>query len=156
MKKTKKPTPYIVMLALVVLLCLLCSIFCFQLLLIQGESMEPTFKAGQLCVINKFDRNYQAGDCILFYSEGPAQHLVKRVAATPGDIVEISDGKLFVNGKARIAAEDLGPDAGPVTVPEGCYFVLGDNLAHSIDSRHKEVGFVKLTDIKGKIIKAQA
>ena len=147
------------MLALVVLLCLLCSIFCFQLLMIQGESMEPTFRNSQLCLINKLDRNYQAGDCVLFYSEGLDQYLVKRIAATPGDSVQISEGRLLVNGTAvesypgSPAIDYAGLAAEEIIVPEGSCFVLGDNFSRSIDSRHKELGFARLADIKGKLIK---
>jgi len=158
MKNFKKPTPYIVMLAFVVLLSLLCSVFCFQLLMIQGQSMAPTFHNAELCIINKMYRDYQVGDCVFFYCDGPELYLVKRIAALPGDTVQISGGTLLVNGSPAQAypgcpaIEDAGLAAEEIIVPEGHYFVLGDNFSHSIDSRHAEVGFVSAESIKGKII----
>ena len=150
------------MLVFVVLLSFLCSMFCFQLLLIQGDSMLPTFSSGRLCLINKMDRDYQKGDCILFYCPALEQNLVKRIVALPGDTVQISEGKLLINGivtelyPSSHSISDAGLAAAPITVPEDCCFVLGDNFSRSIDSRHEEVGIVVQSAIKGKIIKAQA
>jgi len=158
MKNSKKQTPYIVSLIFVLIAALLCSLFCFQLLLIQGESMEPTYRGGQFAFIIKLDRDYTHGDCILFHSESLGQNLVKRIVALPGDTVQIQDGALLINGKAYLPypgcpeIEFAGLAAEPLSIPEDCCFVLGDNFSRSIDSRHAEVGLVKMADIKGKII----
>ena len=157
MKKCKIDIPYIVALFLVILSCFLCSRFCFQLLLIQGQSMEPSYRSGQLIMINKLDREFKQGDCVLFYCDSLDENLVKRIVAQPGDRVQISAGKLYVNGLAHFPYPDCpliaeaGLAARELLVPQGQYFVLGDNFAHSIDSRHPQVGLVDAENIKGKL-----
>jgi signal peptidase I len=157
MKKTKKEMPYIVLLVLVVICSLLCSLFCFQLTLIQGDSMEPNYHSAQLRLLNKLDKDYRHGDCILFYCEDLKCSLIKRIVALPGDRVQIKEGTLLINGAACTPypnspkIEHAGLAENELTVPEGCCFVLGDNFTYSRDSRHAEVGFVKFEDIRGKI-----
>ena len=142
----------------VVLLSLLCSLFCFQLTLIQGESMEPSYRSGQLHLLNKLDRDYKRGDCVLFYSEGLECSLVKRIVAVPGDTVQISGGMLLVNGEQAQPypgcpeIEYAGLAADEIHLAEGQYFVLGDNFPRSIDSRHSEVGLVSADSIRGRIM----
>ena len=119
--------------------------------------MTPTFYNGELCIINKMYLDYQVWDCVFFYCDELELYLVKRIVALPGDTVQISGGTLLVNGSPAKAypgcpaIEDAGLAAEEIIVPEGHYFVLGDNFSHSIDSRHGEVGFVSAKEIKGKI-----
>ena len=156
MKNHKIITPYIVAVILVILLCFLCSRFCFQLMLLQGESMEPSYKSGQLLFINKLDREYDRGDCVLIDSDALGRYVFKRIVALPGDDVHILFGTLYVNGEAVLPypgcpeIEDAGLAAEKLTVPEGCCFVLGDNFSRSIDSRSAELGFVEIKNIIGK------
>ena len=158
MKKRKTQTPYIVALILVIILCGLCSRFCFQLTLIQGESMEPSYHSGGLRLLNKLERRYERGDVILFSCEELERSLVKRIVALPGDTVQIKGGQLLVNGAVFQPypgcpeIEDGGLASEELSLPQGQYFVLGDNFDHSIDSRHSQVGFVKAEDIRGKIL----
>ena len=157
MNKRKKETPYIVLLLSVVICSLFCSIFCFQLSLIQGDSMEPNYHSGQFLILNKLDADYSRGDCILFRCDTLKCSLLKRIVALPEDKVQIYDGKLFINGEFFTPYTDCpaivyaGLAQTELTVPDGHYFVLGDNFDFSRDSRHEEVGFVKLEDIRGKI-----
>lgn len=158
MKKRKSQIPYIVAILLVVLLCGLCSRFCFQLTLLQGESMEPSYHSGQLLLLNKLDKTYERGSVILFYSETLERSLIKRICALPGDTVQIKTGRLFVNGEPYSPYPSCPEFADPglavqeLIIPEDHCFVLGDNFSHSIDSRHSEVGLVRFEDIRGKII----
>ncbi len=159
MKKMKKQAPYIVSLILVLTATLLCSLFCFQLMLIQGESMEPSYRSGQFVFITKLDRDYARGDCVLFYSEALGCSLVKRIVALPGETVQICGGAMLIDGLQYKPYPDCpeidfaGLAAEPLTVPEGHCFVLGDNFSHSTDSRCEEVGFIPFERIRGKIIK---
>jgi signal peptidase I len=79
------------------------------------------------------------------------------VIGLPGDVVELHDGKLFVNGEQvtepYLNAEDDTSPYGPITVPDGMLFVLGDNRAHSGDSRFEPpvgVGLVPQDKVIGK------
>jgi len=103
----------------------------------------------------------QRGDIVVFVSHLPAdsgsgtKDLIKRVIGLPGDIIEVRDGFVFVNGTPL--EEDYtkdGTTAGtmaPVTVPAGEYFMMGDNRQVSDDSRDPNVGCVAEKDILGKV-----
>ncbi len=80
--------------------------------------------------------------------------LVKRVAGLPGETVEIRDGLLIVDGVALAepyVASGSGSDYGPVVVPDGHLFFLGDNRANSSDSRSR-LGFVPLERVVGRAV----
>lgn len=99
------------------------------------------------------------GDVIVFIYPGDrSKDFIKRLIGLPGDTVEIKDGRILINGKEvtdpRIAnvyyynRGDYGQEGVPITVPQGHYFVLGDNSASSHDSRYW--GFVDQNDVLGK------
>lgn len=94
------------------------------------ESMEPTLSKGSLIFGVRIFSELEVGDVIIFLHDGKL--LVKRIAAIEGDIVER-------NGIS-------------MTVPKGCYYVLGDNAEHSYDSRYWEEPFVLETEITAKLI----
>lgn len=122
-------------------------------------------KYGDILVIDK-DKNYLLDSngkvCEPEYDTPIGECIIKRVIAVGGQTVEIRDGEVYVDGKlldepyiaANSYTEDLGAFEGqyPITVPEGYYFVMGDNRNHSTDSRARSVGFVKRDQIYGKAI----
>ena len=106
------------------------------------------------------DRLPGRGDIVIFpYPEDRSKDFVKRVIGLPGERIEIKDKVVFINGKrledpwgvhfdsTKIVARD---NCGPVDIPEGAVFVLGDNRDFSHDSRFW--GDVKIKDIEGKAI----
>lgn len=103
--------------------------FVFLLGYVPTESMEPTLEKGSLIIGIRIYPELQVGDVIIFRHE--SQLLVKRIAAAKGDVVEW--------------------DGGYITVPEGCYYVLGDNGENSYDSRYWEEPFVKEETIVAKL-----
>ena len=129
----------------------------FQLILIQGRSMSPTCHHLQPAVLDKRGCAYQAGDVVAFRCSRLQAILVKRIAACPGDQVLIADGTLFVNGKVSKIYQEQGvfTYAGIAAVQrqmqKGEYFVLGDNLNQSKDSRYEEVGIVNADAILGRV-----
>lgn len=131
--------------------------------MVEGTSMEPTLNNEEYLLINKQayfgDRRPAAGDIVVFESrlkdeENRNKNLIKRVIAVPGDKIQITGGEVYINGvklEERYIKDDVtNGDVGPVTVPEGYLFCMGDNRLHSTDSRALEVGFVDSDDIIGK------
>jgi signal peptidase I len=153
--------------------------FIIQAFKIPSGSMIPTFKIGDRIFVYKFMYSARVpfinfrlpvldilepkrGDIIVFASpEEPKKDFVKRVVAFGGESVMIKDGKLFVDGKERDFHSSeggiyykndgqYGGGGGPVTVPAGHYFTLGDNSFNSRDSRYW--GFVPRKNLIGKAV----
>jgi signal peptidase I len=126
-----------------------------------GNSMHPTYKNGEYLMANKITYKFaepQRGDVVIFkYSD--TQDFIKRVIGIPGDEVMIKDGNVYVNGQrldeSNYLASSVITNGGSfihegqtVTVPDGEYFVSGDNRPNSSDSR--EFGSIGKDRIKGK------
>ena len=130
------------------------SAFHFQLLLVRGDSMKPTYTNLSLVVLDKHGRTPERGDVVVFRRDGIGA-LIKRAVGLPGDSLTVRGDSLLVNGEPAAGYEHLGDpgllEAG-VTLGEDEYFVLGDNLAESHDSRFPEVGIVHGAEILGKVI----
>ncbi len=131
--------------------------FVLEAFYIPSESMVPTLDIGDRVFVNKFIYRFsepKRGDIIVFRSpEGGEEDLIKRVVGVPGDNVEDRDGVLFVNGEHRNEPyiNDRFPDSdtyGPITVPQGHVFMMGDNRANSRDSRF--FGPVPYENIEGE------
>ena len=123
---------------------------------ITGTSMTNTLQDGDV-VLSVKCKSYRPGDVIAFYYNNDI--LIKRVIAVSGDWVEIDpNGMVYVNSEAldepyvrEHALGDCNIDM-PYQVPDGCFFVMGDHRATSIDSRNKTVGCVSGQMIAGKLL----
>ncbi|NLG86526.1 MAG: signal peptidase I [Firmicutes bacterium] len=142
---------------LAIVLALFIITFVVQSFIVTGPSMEPTLKSGERLLINKFIYRFTEptrGNIVVFHPLArPREDYIKRVIAVAGETVEIRDGKVWVNGTALIEPYIKEPtygQFGPVRVPRGKIFVLGDNRNNSQDSRYKEVGLVPLSSVIGK------
>ena len=127
-------------------------------------SMKPTFMEEDKIFVDKLSYRFHSperGDIIVFkYPLDRKKDFVKRLAGLPGESLEIRKGVLLVNGKSMTEppfskntyynVEDwkFGKSGQVIRVPEGHYFALGDNSAHSADSR--QWGFVPKKDLVGK------
>lgn len=120
-------------------------------------SMENTVMAGDRIIINRLSyvsESPQRGDIISFYfPDDESELFLKRIIALPNEEIEGKDGIIYINGEPLI--NDYTPivsydDFGPFTVPEDCYFVMGDNRTNSYDSRYWEHKFVSIDSIVGK------
>jgi signal peptidase I len=121
---------------------------------VPSVSMQPTLRPGDHVVLAR-TTTAGRGDLVVFASPSSGELLVKRVVATGGDEVGIEDGELVVNG--RQVSEPYvdhrlldGVYFGPVTVPAGSIFVLGDNRTASTDSR--EFGPVPAGAALGRVV----
>lgn len=125
-----------------------------------GVSMEPALYNGQEILMNRFIYKLSSpkkGDVVVFLPNGNqnTHYYVKRVAATPGDTIQIKEGRLYVNGIVeeeerfdKIA--DAGIAANEIRLADDEYFVLGDNRNNSEDSRSGNIGAIKKETIAGK------
>lgn len=159
-----------------ILLAMVIRTFIVQAFKIPSGSMEDTLAIGDHLLVNKFLygtkipftdteilklRDPKQGDVIVFqYPEDPSKDFIKRVVGVPGDVVEVKNKQVFVNGKlyanphevhkeADVIPKEMNPRdfKDPVTVPPNSYFVMGDNRDRSYDSRFW--GFVTRDKIKG-------
>jgi len=125
---------------------------------IPSDSMAPTLISGDHVVVDKLayrgDGSARPGQLVVFHAPRTNEVTLKRVVAVGGDKVEIRDGRLLVNGRRRVEPY-TDPDAidsvffGPVRVPAGTVFVLGDNRGDSADSRR--FGPVPTRDVIGRV-----
>lgn len=132
--------------------------FVVQAFYIPSGSMEPTLMVNDRILVAKFLYRFEPiarGDVIVFrYPLNPQRDFVKRVMGLPGDRAQLKEGVVYVNGqriseKGYTIKADFG-NYGPVTVPQGQFFVLGDNRNNSEDSRF--FGYVPRDNIIGKAI----
>lgn len=148
---------YFVLAVIIFVAAFLVSRFFFQLMLIQGGSMEPTYHNMQLVLLEKNYGELAAGDVIAFGCEDLDSVLVKRVVALPGQSVVIRDGTLYVDGMEsplydRGAFEYAGLLEMEARIAGGNYAVIGDNVIESKDSRYEEVGFVDEGSVLGRVV----
>ncbi len=140
---------------------------------VNGKSMEPTFHEGELLLTNKFMHllgntklkkvvgDYKRGDIVIFRNSYMQEDFIKRIVAVGGDTIMIKEGYVYINGiklnetylpeGRRTSANNFLLEGKPVKVPEDSYVVLGDNRDNSTDSRYSMVGFVKRSQMKGKV-----
>ena len=123
---------------------------------IYGSSMSPTLTNGDIVAAMRYG-SYERGDIVAFYYN--EQILVKRIIGLPGEMVDIdADGNVSIDGEPldepyldEKALGDCDIEL-PYQVPEGRYFVMGDNRSVSSDSRSSQVGCVAEEQVIGKLI----
>ncbi len=119
----------------------------FGITYVQGDSMEPTLSSGDLVLYLK-NVEYEKNDIVIFQSEHLNKLLIKRVAATSGDVIEVKDKHILIGMK------DVGESCyiENFRISEQEYFVLGDNLTESEDSRSERVGIISKSTIIGRAV----
>jgi len=171
MGKKKFIKEYIEPIVIAVLIALFIRAFIVQAFKIPSSSMEPTLLVGDYLLVNKFIygvripysdiklfeyKKPKRGDIIVFiFPKDRKKDFIKRVIGTEGEKLTILHNKIYIDDKLiddpwghftmpRSSIEDYGP----IKVPEGSLFVMGDNRDNSQDSRFW--GFVKTNEVKGK------
>lgn len=118
-------------------------LFIFEPIRVDGPSMESTLFNNEKMFVEKASFWFEGpkhGEIVIVYYPNYAVPAVKRVIGLPGETVAVKDGSVYVNGTAVDESAYwngfiLG-DMAPVTVPENCVFVMGDNRNNSLDSRN--------------------
>jgi signal peptidase I len=157
---------YLEAILVALILALVLRTFVVQAYRIPSDSMKNTLEVGDFILVSKFSYHFREprpDDILVFkYPLNPSKDFVKRCIAVEGQMVEIRDKVVYVNGERRtepksvrfgdatIVPADLGnrDNFGPVIVPPGTVFVLGDNRDNSRDSR--VWGFLDKDLIRGK------
>jgi signal peptidase I len=176
-KRKSKLREYIEAIIFAILIALVITTFVVKTYKIPSGSMKPTLLVGDQIMVNKFIYGVkipyfrkiiipitdpQRGDIVVFiFPVDRSKDFIKRVIGLGGDTIEIKNKKIFINGKEytdsvgvyteeSIYPASINPrdNFGPVTVPRGSIFVMGDNRDESLDSRFW--GFVDLKDVEGK------
>lgn len=148
---------------------------------VKGKSMMPTLKDQDRILMTTVYFNLEYGDIVIVDNDMAydldangepvevnidgkqlKECIIKRIIATGGQTVDIRDGKVYIDGKeidepyVRSGAVTNPMSAFsnnyPITIPEGYYFVMGDNRQESSDSRHPDVGLIKKSQIYGKAL----
>jgi signal peptidase I len=163
--------------AVAIILALFIRTFIVQAFKIPSGSMKETLQIGDHILVNKFIYGVKLpylqttlipittpkrGDIVVFeFPEDKDKDFIKRVVGVSGDVIEVHNKQVSVNGAVQQGSFIVNSDPhvfpgslqprdnfGPVTVPEHSLFVMGDNRDHSYDSRYW--GFVDLKAVKGK------
>ncbi len=175
----KKILDYIKSIAIAILIALFIREYIIQAFKIPSGSMIPTLLIGDHLLVTKFIYGVKPpftdnkilvfnqpkrGEIIVFkYPEDPSRDFIKRVIGVEGDVIVGKDKKIYVNGvelkepyirhsDSYIHPREIDPrdNFGPIHVPKGKLFVMGDNRDQSYDSRFW--GFVDVKDVKGKAL----
>lgn len=139
----------------------LLNIFVFNVSTVIGQSMQPTLYEGEKLIINKITLSFAdpgRGDIVVLHdpSIGPdrKEYLVKRVIGVPGDVIEVKEHQLYVNGllaeEPYIDTVIQDSDFQAVTVEAGTYFVMGDNRHAGASKDSRYFGAVPESYIVGK------
>ena len=163
MKKSigKELWEYVKMIIFVLIFVLVVNNFLIINAKIPSPSMEDTIMTGDRIFGNRLAYVFgdpQRFDIVIFrYPDDESQLFIKRIIGLPGETVEIIDGKVYIDGSEAPLDDSFTPETptgnyGPYTVPENCYFMLGDNRNNSKDSRFWQNTFVERDAILGKAV----
>lgn len=119
-------------------------------------SMIPTITEDARIIVKKVFNEYDYGDIVVFYSNEYEAHLVKRLIGKPGDtLVFTEEDGIYRNGEKLeepYLTEEYFYEVNEFTVPEGCYFFLGDNRDESVDSRYWDNPFISKKNFLGEVV----
>jgi signal peptidase I len=144
-----------------IVICILIFLFVVRVVSVDGGSMTPTLLNGEKVIISRLYNEPRQGDIVVFTKKSFGdESLVKRVIATEGQTIDIDfdRGIVTVDGVqldepyiAELTHRALDMHT-PLTVDEGCIFVMGDNRNESTDSRSNRIGQVDKRCVLGKVL----
>ena len=159
-KPLKKLEFYIILIASALVFGFAFVTFMYQTVTMKGPSMQGTIEDEDVVVVSKmrkFIKGVHVNDVIAVKRSKDTYYSIKRVVAKPGDSVQIIGGKLYVNDELQEKLKDQiivnpGNASNKIVLEKNQFYVLGDNVNNSDDSRFPAVGIVQKTDIIGIVI----
>lgn len=161
MRTAKKVVGYSIYILIILVLALAVKILVFQRTVVEGASMEGTLHDGDSLLVEKLSYRFsdpERFDIVVFpYSGEKGVYFVKRIIGLPGETVEIREGVLLIDSKVlpyrynRDRIMNAGLASTEITLHDNEYFVMGDNVNDSVDSRSPEVGNIDRDFIIGKV-----
>lgn len=156
MSKWKDIWDWLRSILIAIVLALIIRLFLFEVFVVEGRSMYPTLLETERLMVNKLAYRFdqpRIGDIVVFEFE-PGRDFIKRVIGVEGDRVAIINGRVYINNTLLSEPYLLNDmemaDYGPVEVPPGYLFMLGDYRQNSMDSRDPRVGFISFEKLKGR------
>lgn len=146
---------WIVSIIIAVVIAFVVRAFFFEIILVDGASMQPTLESDERLAVEKVSRYFglpEYGDIIIVHYPNMEGTYVKRVMGLPGDTLEVKNSTVYRNGEPlseTYISADPYADMEAVTVPADTVFVMGDNRAHSLDSRTAYIGPIDKDEIVG-------
>jgi len=153
LKTLKAEKNFLYRIGIIGVIIFIINTFFYQICFVNGKSMEPTLKSGQMLFIKKYQLNLQNNDIIVVKKNNSI--IIKRLIGLPNDTIKIDD-YVYVNGNKnddRLTTQK-GIVENEIRLKDDEYFVLGDNRGYSIDSRSNEIGIIHKNEIIGKVMNA--
>ena len=141
---------------LFVFIAVLSFFYIIRFPVVNGDSMVPTYNDKDVLMV-LYHGDFDIGDVVVIWSSSLDEYLVKRVIGKGGDVIEITSGHVYRNGKLLyepyILSQVWSSPGGDTrcVVPEGCIYVLGDNRVSSMDSR--TFGSLPLESVFGRVLR---
>ena len=147
------------LLIVLIFILIMCLFSCgfnsgFKTYSMAGSSMELTLKIGTVITTVPVLSDLKRGDIVVYAGPNSNASFIKRIVGLPGEIIEINNGKLFINAIVIVEPYVIEPQTysvKPLVIPDSYYFVLGDNRNHSSDSH--SYGPIPKISIIGIVVK---
>lgn len=165
MEKKRAVKEFIIYAVIFIVLVAVIPRFVMGTTVIEGHSMEDTLEPGDWLINQKvsyYFKEPQRFDVVLFWSpHDDTEQWVKRVIGLPGEVIQIKEGRVFIDGQVLEGdtygngpVDYAGVAKEPYTIPEDCYFVIGDNRWENIswDSRYAENGAIPRESMIGRVL----
>ncbi|WP_336785955.1 signal peptidase I [Paenibacillus sp. MMO-177] len=157
-KALRELREWLISITAAILIALLFQNYVYAQAEVHNISMQKTLVEGQRLIENKWSYRFKSperGDIVIIHGPESPLRLVKRVIGVPGDVIDVRDGAVFLNGKQLLEPYTVGLTTPggmqfPYTVARKELFVLGDNREHSVDSR--SIGPIAFSSIEGKAV----
>jgi len=153
-KVVKEIISWLKSIAIAAILAFIIHTFLFSIVIVDGVSMETTLHDSERLILNKITYRFnelERGDVVVFHATEKDDY-IKRIIGLPGEKIEYKDNQLYINDvpiDEPYIGDVMTENFGPLVIPEGKVFVLGDNRTNSSDSR--QIGPISIDQITGKV-----